>query len=222
MRIFDINPTDQTVIDPAGRVAPLDPMRREARIPSGATSIEPPTTGEHETARWTGSAWEVVLDWRGHIYWTADGQRHEIRELGIEPPADALTEAPPEPLDKLASRRRDEMDTSRDAALAAGMPHTMPDGTQDVVQMQAEDRQNLLGLAIEARDLKAADVTDPVQEFRAASNTRYAMTPDQTITMTDAALAHYKALLQRSWDRKDAIDAALDAGDREGIEAVVW
>nr|WP_290442940.1 DUF4376 domain-containing protein [Halomonas sp. OfavH-34-E] len=98
----------------------------------------------------------------------------------------------------------------------------MPDGSEDTVQMLAEDRQNLLGLAIEARDLKAAGETGAVQEFRAASNTRYPLTPDETIALTDAALGHYKVLKARSWDRKDAIDEALEAGDREGIEAVVW
>lgn len=129
---------------------------------------------------------------------------------------------PPPDLETLAARQRDVIAAALADALAAGMPYTMPDGSEDTVQMLAEDRQNLLGLAIEARDLKAAGVTDPVQEFRGLSNTRYPMTPDETIALTDAALGHYKALLQKSWDRKDAIDAALAAGDREEIEAVVW
>ncbi|WP_431026178.1 hypothetical protein [Halomonas sp. H5] len=133
-----------------------------------------------------------------------------------------LSDRPELTIDKLATRKRREIENALVAALAAGLPYTMPDGTEDTVQMQAEDRQNLLGLAIEARDLKGTGETGTVQEFRAKSNTRYPMTPDQVIAMTDAALAHYKALLQQSWDRKDAIDAALEAGDREGIEIVVW
>ncbi|GEK74233.1 MULTISPECIES: DUF4376 domain-containing protein [Halomonas] len=222
MRIYDINPTNGTVIDPAGREAPIDPMRREPRIPAGATGVEPPANGANEAARWAGEAWEVVADWRGHVYWLTDGSRHEISELGIEPPADALDQAPPEPLEDLAERKRAAIATALADALAAGMPYTMPDGSEDTVQMLAEDRQNLLGLAIEARNLKAAGVSDPVQEFRGLSNTRYPMTPDQVIALTDAALGHYKVLKARSWDRKDAIDAALAAEDREGIEAVVW
>ncbi|PSJ22134.1 hypothetical protein CVH10_08665 [Halomonas sp. ND22Bw] len=222
MRIYDINPTDGTVINPAGREAPIDPMRREPRIPAGATVIEPPATGANETARWAGEAWEMVSDWRGHVYWLADGSSHEISELGVEPPDDALDEAPPEPLKDLAARQRAAIATALADALAAGLPYTMPDGTEDTVQMLAEDRQNLLGLAIEARDLKAAGVTDPVQAFRAMSNTIYPMTPDQVIALTDAALGHFKTLKAHSWDRKDAIDAALEANDRVGIEAVVW
>lgn len=222
MRIWDIHPIDGTVLDPTGREAPLDPMNRQPRIPASTTNLEPPATGEHQAARWAGEAWELVPDWRGHVYWTEDGQRYEIQELGVEPPADALDKAPPEPLEDLAERKRREIDTALADALAAGMPYTMPDGTEDTVQMLAEDRQNLLGLAIEARDLQVAGETGAVQEFRAASNTRYPMTPDQVIALTDAALDHYKALLQRSWDRKDVIDAALAARDREGIEVVIW
>ena len=36
------------------------------------------------------------------------------------------------------------------------------------------------------------------------------------------ALAHYKALLQKSWDLKDAIAAACAADDRAKIEAISW
>lgn len=222
MRIYHINPTDGTVVDPAGREAPLDPMRREPRIPAGATGVEPPATGVNEAVRWAGEAWEVVPDWRGHVYWLAKGSRHEIIELGDEPPAEALDKAPPESLEELATRQRAAITTALADALATGMPYSMPDGSEDTVQMLAEDRQNLLGLAIEARDLKAAGITDPAQEFRGLSNTRYPMTPDQVIALTDAALGHYKVLLQQSWDRKDAIDASLAAEDKKGIEAVVW
>ena len=130
--------------------------------------------------------------------------------------------AEPEPIEQLATARRRAIDAALADALAAGMPYTMPDGTEETVQMLAEDRQNLLGLAIEARNLKAASETGAVQEFRGLSNTRYPMTPDETIALTDAALGHYKVLKARSWDRKDTIDAALAAEDREGIEAVVW
>ncbi|SFU01508.1 protein of unknown function [Halomonas saccharevitans] len=151
---------------------------------------------------------------------TAESQGKLLRpdESGVPITADR----PPPTIEELAEQKRQEIATALADALAAGMPYTMPDGSEDTVQMLAEDRQNLLGLAIEARDLKAAGVTDPVQEFRGLSNTRYPMTPDQVIALTDAALSHYKVLLQQSWDRKDVIDAALAAEDRDKIEAVVW
>lgn len=227
MRIWDIHPTDRTAIDPAGREAPLDPMRRGPRIPAGATNIEPPETGEHEAARWTGEGWEVVPDWRDHKYWSEDGVRHEISELGVEPPAGALDEAPPEALEDLAARKRAEIDQARDAAFASGLNYDIA-GEPDVVQTRPGDKTNLLGIAIEARGLAAEGVTDPVIEFRGLSNVNRSLTPQQAIDLTNAASAHIKSIYQRSWDRKDGIDAALedealdDDAKRAAIEAVTW
>ncbi len=120
------------------------------------------------------------------------------------------------------------INAARDGAFADGLPYTMPDGTDDVIQMQAEDRQNLMGLAIDARDQVAAGETGAVQEFRARSNTRYALTPAQMIDLTDAALLHYKDVMAQSWDRKDAIEAvrlddypSLDDAVA-AIEAIAW
>ena len=129
---------------------------------------------------------------------------------------------PETPIDTLANQAKARIESAYDTALAAGMPYTMPDGSDDVVQTRAEDEPNLLGLAIEARDLKTEGVTDAVLELRAQSNTIYTLTPAQMIEVTDAAKTFKKQLLGRSWHRKDTIDAALEAGDRQAIEAVAW
>lgn len=125
-------------------------------------------------------------------------------------------------IDTLAARKRAEIDTARDTALQAGLSFTMPDGTQEKVQTRAQDEPNLLGLAIEARDLKAEGVTDPVLTLRAESNRNYHLTPQQMIELTDAAKNHKKLILAKSWQLKDAVDAALADEDREAIEAVKW
>ncbi|WP_413615747.1 DUF4376 domain-containing protein [Halomonas cupida] len=128
----------------------------------------------------------------------------------------------PVPLEDLAVAKRDEVEAAMEDELAKGMPYTMPNGKDDVVQILTADRQNLLGLAIEARDLQAVGVTDAAQEFRAMSNMQYPMTPAEMIAMTDSALGHYRALLNKSWTLKDAIDAALATEDRNAIEAIAW
>ncbi|MCC5882482.1 MAG: DUF4376 domain-containing protein [Halomonas sp.] len=221
MRIWDIHPTDGTVIAPAGREAPLEPMRREPRIPAGAINIEPPSVGDHQAALWNGEDWKVVPDYRGHVFWTEDGKRHEITELGVELPEDALDEAPPEPLADLAGRMRAAIDTARDQAFAAGFKYHIA-GEEDVVQTRGQDQTNLLGIAIEARELHAAGVNDAVIEFRGLSNINRALTPKQAIDLTNAASEYIKEIYQRSWNRKDAIDAALANEDRAEIEAVTW
>ncbi|MEQ5769995.1 DUF4376 domain-containing protein [Halomonas sp. H33-56] len=129
---------------------------------------------------------------------------------------------PPEPLKDLAARKRSEIEAGLSAALYAGMPHTMPGGTDDVVQTRPEDEPNLLGLAIEARDLRDAGETGAVQVLRAQSNVLYAMTPEQMIAVTDAAKAFKKQQLAHSWTRKDEIEAALEAGDRAALEVITW
>jgi hypothetical protein len=203
--------------------ADADPLQPgKFLVPANSTPSEPPEAGERECAVFSGDRWSLAPDWRGHTYWLADGSRHEISELGVEPPADALDEAPPESLENLADRKRAAIEAGLASALYAGMLYTMPDGTDDVVQTRPEDEPNLLGLAIEARDLRDAGVTDAGQVLRAQSNKLYAMTPPQMIAVTDAAKAFKKQQLAHSWARKDDIKAALEASDRAALEAIDW
>ena len=134
-----------------------------------------------------------------------------------------LVERPPISLDTIAARKRAEIETALATQLAAGMPYTMPDGTDDVIQTRPdEDEANLLGLAIEARDLRDSGETDAVQELRTQSNAVYSLTPQQMIDATDAAKAFKKAQLKKSWQRKAKIDAALKTEDRDAIETISW
>ncbi|WP_110709209.1 DUF4376 domain-containing protein [Salinicola sp. CR57] len=131
--------------------------------------------------------------------------------------------SPAEPIGSVAARQRALIESALSATLAAGMPYTLPDGTDDVIQTRPdEDEANLLGLAIEARDLRAAGETGAVMSLRARSNTVYALTPEQMIALTDAAKAFKQRLLAKSWELKDAVSAAMEAGDREAIETVTW
>ena len=84
------------------------------------------------------------------------------------------------------------------------------------------DEANLLGLAIEARDLRIAGEIGAVMSLRTKSNTVYALTPEQMIALTDAAKAFKQGLLARSWQLKDTIATAEAAGDREAIAAIAW
>ena len=130
---------------------------------------------------------------------------------------------PPEPtIEELAEGKRREIDMSRDTTLSQGFPYTMPDGTEEVVQIRPQDEPNLLALAIEARDLKAEGVTEPVLIIRVESNVNYSVTPQQMIDLTDAAKDYKKMVFGKSWVLKDAIDMALNNGDREAIEAIKW
>lgn len=87
-------------------VAQPNPRRPGAYLlPAFSTETAPPAAGEHEAAVYREGAWSIVPDWRGHIYWLADGSRHEITELGVEPPDEALDEPPLPSLEEAKAQR---------------------------------------------------------------------------------------------------------------------
>lgn len=139
--------------------------------------------------------------------WHYDGEH-------IQPP-------PPEPIADLAARKRQEIDTARDAAFAVGLPYNIA-GEPDVVQTRPQDQINLLGLSAKAQRLLAAGDTETTFTFRGLSNVNRTLTAEEMDALALAALAHIEGIYQRSWDRKDAINAALKAEDREGVKAISW
>lgn len=139
----------------------------------------------------------------------------------IEPDADGypvLVDPQPISIEELAKQKRAELDQARDAAFAKGLEYNF-DGKVDVVQSRLQDKINLLGLRIEAQELNAAGITDPVMPFRAESNTGYQLTPQQMIDLTNAALAHIQGIYQQSWQLKDSVD---QASTPEEVAAIEW
>jgi hypothetical protein len=74
-------------------------------LPAGVTTKAPIyfRQSDHKANQWDSEAgeWVVVPDFRGVMYWTADGAQHTIDVIGIEPPADAL-DSPPQPIEASA------------------------------------------------------------------------------------------------------------------------
>lgn len=77
-----------------GEHAPMVPSGQP--LPDTLTTVPPPPFGEHQARRWDESTqdWRLIPDYRGLVYWTGDGTRHVITELGIEPPSGYLTQPP--------------------------------------------------------------------------------------------------------------------------------
>ncbi|SEG44124.1 DUF4376 domain-containing protein [Billgrantia desiderata] len=145
-----------------------------------------------------------------------------ILTSGIE-----ISPAPSIPLDQLTARKRTEIDQARDQAFAAGLEYEIA-GEPDVIQTRPQDQINLLGLSAKAQRLIATGHPDAVFTFRGLSNINHELTAVEMDELALAALAHIESIYQRSWDRKDAIDAILaDDGLEEGtkrssIEAMGW
>lgn len=127
-----------------------------------------------------------------------------------------LVDPAPLPLADLAARKRDEIEAARDDAIAGGFEHTFGD-TTDIVQTRERDRENITRLAVSAQRKP-----DAIFPFRAASNTEYRLTADEMLALHDAEQAHVSEQYRRSWELKAQLEQALEAEDREGIEAVAW
>lgn len=85
-------------------------------LPAFATFTAPPEVAEHEAAVYAEGVWTIVPDWRGHTYWLADRSKHTITELGIEPPAEALSEMPAPPFAEVKAAALQKIDTDAEAA----------------------------------------------------------------------------------------------------------
>ncbi|WP_157956925.1 tail fiber assembly protein [Salinicola aestuarinus] len=135
----------------------------------------------------------------------------------------AWVDKPALSLAELSAQKNIAIKSALQADLVAGMTYTLPDGTEDVIQTRPDqDEANLLGLAIEARDLRTAGETGAVMSLRAKSNTVYSLTPEQMIALTDAAKEFKQTLLVKSWALKDRITDAEAAEDRAALEAITW
>jgi hypothetical protein len=65
--------------------AKLDPIGQNPMIPANATDQEPPTPDAKQAARWNGSAWEIVPDYRGSVWYDAEANQHKITQINQEP-----------------------------------------------------------------------------------------------------------------------------------------
>lgn len=152
------------------------------------------------------------------------GHRALQDRLGVSfprnsPPDGWEVVTPPEPtFDELKQRKRGEINGALSASLRDGMPYTMPDGTEEVVQTRPSDEPNLIGLAVEARDLRAGGETNPVMILRVQSNANHQLTPQKMIDVTNAASAFKKQQLAKSWQLKDQIDTATTPEDLDLIQ----
>jgi hypothetical protein len=71
---------------------PLDPTNY--LIPAFATTIAPPTPGEHQAACFINGVWELVEDWIGVPYYLPNGNETYNQELGPLPPGATFTKPP--------------------------------------------------------------------------------------------------------------------------------
>ncbi|SHF00239.1 protein of unknown function [Modicisalibacter ilicicola DSM 19980] len=151
----------------------------------------------------------VEFDGRTNIQigWHYDGNE-------FTPPAGAT-------LSEIAEIKRHAIDRAREAAIDAGFTHDF-NGTQDVVQTRARDRENITGLAVSAQLMLTNGDTTSTLPFRAESDTTYQLTAQEIVDLAQAAQQHVSAQYAHAWELKDQIESALAAEDRAALEAISW
>lgn len=127
--------------------------------PAGTRSKTPPPLQANEAARSTGDAvdsdWEVIPDFEGVTYWTADGSEHKVSEIGVALPAEALLTKPAPTAAQLAATRvleikaelqqidSDGARPAREIALALVAGGTAPQAAVNKVQTLETQAQTL-------------------------------------------------------------------------------
>jgi len=96
MNIYNIHPqTGEYLNTGIADESPLEPG--EYLIPAYATAIAPPSVLANQKAVFDGDAWSVLADFRGLVFYLADGSKHIITELGVSPPVGSTPTPPPAP-----------------------------------------------------------------------------------------------------------------------------
>lgn len=112
-----------------------------------------------------------------------------------------------------------QIDEWRVRAERRGMPYVFAHGVEDVVQVRHErDLANINGLVSSALVMRERGVTEPVLEFRAASNTTYRMTPQEMIDMGFAVGAFTTDQYRIAWELKELVKNAQSEEELAGIQ----
>ncbi len=199
MLIYHYDPDGVYVGSSEADPSPLEPG--VFLIPARATALAPPHTGENEAAVFKNNAWTLEPDYRGTVYWLADGTKTKIVDIGEEVPADALSGPQPSRADVFAER---------DRRLELGVTLTVS-GYGDVpVQGRVADMIAYLSVKDMARARADQGVTDPVVTLRDAANVMHSLTPAQAIELVSKAQAAAQDIYAASWAILDAADIPED------------
>lgn len=199
-------------------------------IPGGCVETPPPPVGEHQVARWNGQRWQLITSHRGlTAYSISTGEALVIERTGALPPGYTLS-APAlgqvwrngEWVDDIPAalvRRHAEIFQSVNAActtaITAGFTSSAL-GAPHRYSSDLEDQLNLTGAVLGGSDLPYACRDE-------AGVKAYRLHTAAQLRQVGEDFTLYKLqLLQRADQLKQQLDAALEAGDLEALEAISW
>jgi len=115
--------TGERLNDHPAEISPLD---KTPIIMAFSTTKVPPNVSTNQRAVYRDAndevplleingAWKVVPDYRGQVYWDADGVEHIITQIGVELPEGSSLTEPADDINVLRKRKWEEIKAARDA-----------------------------------------------------------------------------------------------------------
>ncbi|MDP2202259.1 MAG: hypothetical protein Q8K07_09595 [Methylicorpusculum sp.] len=183
--------------------------------PTHAMETPPPATSGLQKAVAINGIWQVVSDHRGTLYYLPDGSRHEITELGITPPLNAL-ESAPVTVDQLLAA----VYVERARRWRAGFP-ALVGGVTKWFHSDDFSLTQHLGLKDKARDLLAAGglMTDQITIagqpvfWSTMDGSQVAITAQVAFDLVAGAALQQALVFLASQSHEAAINAAEDLSD---------
>lgn len=191
--------------------AQLDPLDQQPLVPAHATTVQPPAAAEHQAAVHSGGDWTLQADFTGTEYWLADGSHHQITELNVEPPAEALSAEPLPPLDDLKTAAISSLSAGCEAAITAGFESDAL-GTVHTYPSTRDDQTNLLGLKVEGAD-------NPLVCFDGTEWDNRLHTYAQIEQVFSNGVARKLDLIQNQFhSKRAAVDAATNQAEIDAVD----
>ncbi len=192
-----------------------DPADQYQYNPRTSSLIQPPSVKKNEKQLLIDGQWQVVPDFRGKVYFdTANGQRHEITELDIEPESSWTekerpngTEWDPGTSDwvKTKDTLKTEINTGYYKHLGLGLDVSSLGDEPVKIQINPASLQRLGFTYTEMLAKERQGQTDIGTIVRAMDNSKHPATLDQFEKMILEIGAHVSPRQRQNWDDKDAL-----------------
>lgn len=191
--------------------------------PVNSVKFAPPPTGPREIAKINPerTAWEVIPDWTGHVYWLADRSRHEIKRAGFEPPAGALDSDPGPSLSDVKTKRIADIVADCEAAIVAGFPSDAL-GEEFFYPCKLTDQANLQASVSVAREIADIDPAWRAPFWCRDGDGQWSYQLHTSEQIRKVGMDAYAATLAKL-QRKGILEAQIAAAtSAEGVQAIVW
>lgn len=212
--------------------AEIDPIDNVPLVPANATLTAPPSAKDGQVACFVDGAWEVKADQRGTTYWTADGTKVTITDIGASKPTDALDTPPPPSREEQRAAALTKVDAEharalRDLTGGATIEErdtwkTKEEAARAMIELEATPGQSaMIELEAAAKGLSAEDLAQAIMAKAeayqqliglAAALKAEAKTAVTAATSDDVPLDDVAAGLQAVFvTMKEKIDQAVEA-----------